>query len=108
MRKRKFVVIKDDKGNIQIRFGIVELHYELFDENKYKCLGGGLFDTDCCEEQIHLHGKSIDYGYVDWNKINPGEIHAEEDFNGFQVLWGDPSEDGFIETNITEKFKFDL
>ena len=53
MRKKKFIVVEDIKGNIQLRFGYPFYHRDLLCRNE-DCLGGGEWDIDFDTKQIKL------------------------------------------------------
>ena len=108
MKVEKFVVIRDDKGMLQLRMGRVELHCDLFDESRYKCLGGGRFYIDNENQTVELFGKSSDFGSIDISCRR--DIHCDSDFDGYKFtqVYTDPLSYKDITKDVTKSFIFDL
>lgn len=109
MKIKKFVVLKSPTdGSLQIRFGMVELHCDLFDESRYKCIGRGKFSIDQENNTVELFDKSSDYGSVDINMYR--NIHCDSDLDGYKIVqtYTDPLSYKNITKDVTKCFTFDL
>ena len=74
MKYPKFIVLRNLQGNIEIRFGHVELHRDLINESDKKhankCIGGGLIEIVDSKKEIWFYGQSEDFGRVDEKILN--------------------------------------
>ena len=63
-RKKKYILVVDRSGNIELRFGYPFYHKDLLNkgENQNDCLGGGLWTIDTSDMSILLYGSSDDFG----------------------------------------------
>lgn len=64
MRQRKYILIRNKNGEIELRFGYPIYHRDLLDrkENPHDCLGGGKWCIDDADMSIILYGSSDDFG----------------------------------------------
>jgi len=64
-KRNKFVVLYDSCFTPDFRFGKVERHKDLVnDEEERNVLGGGMFSVDLPNKEIIMFGSSADYGNV--------------------------------------------
>ena len=63
MRQKKYILMMDNHGYIELRFGYPFYHKDLInkDESQHDCLGGGNWDIDS-EGNVILFGSSCDFG----------------------------------------------
>lgn len=63
MREKKYILVQDRKGNVELRFGYPFFHRDLLnkDESQQDCLGGGNWDIDS-DGNVILFGSSNDFG----------------------------------------------
>ena len=64
MRQRKYILIRNKNGEIELRFGYPIYHRDLLNrkENPHDCLGGGKWCIDDADMSIILYGSSDDFG----------------------------------------------
>lgn len=94
MKHPKFIIT--NRG--YLRLDIVYLHRDLLMPHE-DCLGGGFYEYDYVENKLMLSGKSFDYGYPQWSKIDV--LKVPEAFKGVPIIYRDPRGD---ELNLTTDF----
>ena len=97
MKHPKFIIT--NRG--VLRMDIVYLHRDLLMEHE-DCLGGGFYEYDYVENRLILSGKSFDYGYPRWGRIDV--LKVPEAFKGVPIIYRDPRGD---ELNLTTEFTID-
>lgn len=77
---------------------MVTLHRDLLMAHE-QCLGGGFYEFDYVGNKLLLYGKSFDYGYPRWNKVD--ELLVPEALRGCGIVYRDSRDD---ELDLTSTF----
>lgn len=86
MEHPKFIITSQG----HLRLGMVTLHRDLLMAHE-QCLGGGFYEFDYASNRLLLSGKSFDYGYPQWGRIDV--LKVPEAFKGVAILYRDPRGD---------------
>ena len=64
MRQQKYILVNNNNGNIELRFGYPIYHKDLLkkNENWRDCIGGGKWTINTEDMSIVLYGSSDDFG----------------------------------------------
>lgn len=83
----KFIIATTDHYIGYFKFGLVDLHYELKDENE-AVYGGGKYEIDNKKKILKLTDKSFDFGLPVFNGWEILKISA--DFKGYKITYTYP------------------
>lgn len=95
MEHPKFIITSGG----HLRLGLVTLHRDLLLPHE-DCLGGGFYEFDYAAGRLLLSGKSFDYGYPQWSKVNV--LLVPEAYSGLPIVYRDPRGE---EINLTDSFE---
>ena len=95
MEHPKFIITSGG----HLRLGMVTLHRDLLLPHE-DCLGGGFYEFDYASNRLLLSGKSFDYGYPQWSKVNV--LLVPEAYSGLPIVYRDPRGE---EINLTDSFE---
>ena len=94
MKHPKFIITNQGF----LRLDVVYLHRDLLMPHE-DCLGGGFYEYDYVANRLMLSGKSYDYGYPQWSKIDV--LKVPEAFKGVPIIYRDIHDE---ELNLTDEF----